>query len=145
MAGGMSVFGKQVLSGDAKSLLSNPSLNALPSPATPVTLPKDANAIQYAHVLFSLYKLRENETDIIALHRVNDFIPFAEEQYSKLKLKGDDEIANLKPTPPPAPPPGPPMPPGAPPMGGPPAPPPGMPPPPAPSGPPGAPPIAPPG
>jgi hypothetical protein len=130
---GINAFGTNIPKSAGADLLSTPSLNTMPSPDKPATLPKDNTAIQYAHVLFSLYKLRENETDAIALHRVNDFIPFAEEQYSKLKLK-DDELNNL--IPPPAPPP------PAPPMGGPPPGPPGMPPPPGPPMPPGAPPGA---
>jgi hypothetical protein len=74
-----------------------------PSPVTPKTMPSHDNAKHYAHVLFSLYSLKQTETDPLALKTIEDFIQFADQKYSDLALNQDEisELAPLMPPPPP--------------------------------------------
>lgn len=139
MAGGIKAFGQQMAKTNVSSLLKNPSLNALPSPDKPATMPANDSIRHYEQILHSLYQLKKSETDPDALTKIEDFLQFVNERHSELFLK-EDELANITsdaPPPPPPPPPAPAPAPGAmPPPGGPSAP--GGPP-------PGAPPAAPPG
>lgn len=86
------VFGQPASPGTASSILGNTTLNALPSPSQPQTVPNDNLKVQYERLLWAAYQVRKTEVDQHRLTDLETCVNFAERVCQELGLKKDEIV-----------------------------------------------------